>query len=176
MTLFENHSSKIVSNMTKEHITRKKTELLVPFFPQKASVERDLKLIFKSESDNMIFSSRLNHKYSVYHSLQYRSKHENKSCSYIVRFHENKQLFCYIDYFFEFNKQLYACVYQIQTKENTFIKQGPSIYENTFFLITGVGKNNEIILCSEIINKCIKVCVNETTSYLTDFISESEHD
>ena len=45
-----------------------------------------------------------------------------------------------------------------------------------FFLITGVDKNYKIILCSEIIKKCIKVCVNETTSYLTDFISESEHD
>jgi len=49
-------------------------------------------------------------------------------------------------------------------------------YENTFFLITSIDQNYKIILCSEIVNKCIKVKVNETVSFITDVISENEHD
>jgi len=178
MNLFENHSTTIVSNMTKEHISTKETELLGPFFQQEASIKQDIILILKYESTDMRFSCRLNNKYLVYHSLQYRKNYEKKSCSYIVRFHETKQSFCYLNYFFEFNKQLYACIYQIYTKENTFIENSLMIsnYENTFFLITSIDQNYKIILCSEIVNKCIKVKVNETVSFITDFISENEHD
>jgi hypothetical protein len=173
--MFENHSTSIVNCLIKKHVSRKNTHLLEPFFQQEASIEHNLRLILQSD-DTIKYSSRLNHKYLVFHSLEYRKNNENKSCSYIIRYHKTKQLFGYIDYFFEIGDNLYACINQIITTENTFIKQSPLNYHNCFYLITSIDQNFKIILCSDIINKCIKIKINETVSFITDFISENEHD
>jgi hypothetical protein len=52
------------------------------------------------------------------------------------------------------------------------LNKNPLNYHNFFYLITSIDQNLKIISFSDIVNKCVKVKINETVSFITDFIIE----
>jgi hypothetical protein len=189
MMVSEDQSSNctiILHNILHDNSQRSNNGLLNPIFKDTVSRQSIDEGCIDNNDVECFFSQRVSYKYEMYHSRNYMRC--RKTVDFLIRYSYNNSRYNFgeIDCFFEFNRELYAIVYEFDCSaydffQNVIFKQKAELenfdqnFLSLYYKINSASTTKRVIKCSDILSKCALVDTNDK-QFLIDYLYEREHD